>query len=162
RSEDPMADSPASTERPSKPVRRALLTRVESVQRLTPTMLRLVLGGEALERFPVGDFTDHYVKLLLPPAGAPYAAPFDQDRIKATLPREQWPRTRTYPVRDYDPANAQLTIDVVVHGDEGLAGPWAAGAKPGDQVHLLGPGGAYAPDPQADWHLFVGDASVIP
>jgi NADPH-dependent ferric siderophore reductase len=157
-----MADSPSTAERPRKPARRALLTHVESVRRLTPTMLRLVLGGEALRGFPIGDFTDHYVKQLLPPAGAPYAAPFDQERIKATLPREQWPRTRTYTVRDYDAERALLTIDVVVHGDEGLAGPWADAARPGDRLHLLGPGGAYAPDPQADWHLLVGDASVVP
>jgi NADPH-dependent ferric siderophore reductase len=26
----------------------------------------------------------------------------------------------------------------------------------------MGPGGAYAPDPSADWHLMVGDASVLP
>jgi NADPH-dependent ferric siderophore reductase len=26
----------------------------------------------------------------------------------------------------------------------------------------MGPGGAYTPDPQADWHLMVGDESVLP
>ena len=39
---------------------------------------------------------------------------------------------------------------VVDHGDVGLAGPWAAAARPGDPVRLLGPGGAYAPDEGAD------------
>jgi NADPH-dependent ferric siderophore reductase len=43
-----------------------------------------------------------------------------------------------------------------------VAGPWAARARPGDVLALRGPGGAYAPDPAADWHLLVGDASVIP
>jgi NADPH-dependent ferric siderophore reductase len=157
-----MADSTPTTERPAKPVRRALLTRVESIERLTPGMLRIVVGGEALDGFPVGDFSDHYVKLMLPPAGAPYAAPFDAEQLKATLPREQWPRMRTYTVRAFDPARRLLTLDFVVHGDEGLAGPWAAAAQVGDALQLLGPGGGYAPDPEADWHLFVGDASVIP
>ena len=32
-------------------------------------------------------------------------------------------------------AAGELTIHVVHHGDEGLAGPWAAGLRPGD-VHL--------------------------
>jgi NADPH-dependent ferric siderophore reductase len=49
-----------------------------------------------------------------------------------------------------------------VHGDSGVAGPWAAAARPGDRLELRGPGGAYAPDAGADWHLFVGDSSVLP
>ena len=48
------------------------------------------------------------------------------------------------------------------HGDEGVAGPWAATAQPGDVLHLMGPGGAYTPSPDADWHLLVGDLTVIP
>jgi NADPH-dependent ferric siderophore reductase len=138
------------------------LTRVEDAGWLTPRMVRIVLGGDDLAEFGAGEFTDHYVKLLLPPAGAPYAAPFDPAAVKAELPRDQWPRMRTYTVRDWDAGQRRLTIDVVVHGDEGIAGPWAAGARPGDLVQLLGPGGAYAPDPDAAWHLMVGDASVLP
>jgi NADPH-dependent ferric siderophore reductase len=125
-------------------------------------MARVVLGGDALAGFDAGRFTDHYVKLLFPPDGAPYQAPFDPETIKATLPREQWPRTRTYTVRAWDPDRLRLTIDFVVHGDTGVAGPWAARAQPGDQLQLLGPGGAYAPDHDADWHLMVGDPSVLP
>jgi NADPH-dependent ferric siderophore reductase len=138
------------------------LTTVESKTWLTPRMVRLVLGGDALEGFGAGEFTDHYVKLLLPPAGAPYAAPFDPAAIKAQLPRHQWPRLRTFTVRDWDPAARRLTIDFVIHGDSGLAGPWAARAQPGDRLQLLGPGGAYAPRPDAAWHLMVGDPSVLP
>ena len=144
------------------PERTPILTTVQDVGWLTPRMARIVLGGEALAGFGAGAFTDHYVKLLLPPAGAPYAAPFDPAAIKAELPREQWPRMRTYTVRDWDAERRRLTIDFVVHGDSGLAGPWAATARPGDRLQLFGPGGAYAPDPEADWHLMVGDASVLP
>jgi len=102
------------------------------------------------------------VKLQVPPRGADYAAPFDQEEIRATRPRELWPRTRTYTVAAWDPDALRLTIDFVVHGDEGVAGPWAAAAQPGDTLQLQGPGGAYAPDPEADWHLLVGDPSVVP
>jgi NADPH-dependent ferric siderophore reductase len=138
------------------------LTTVEDVSWLTPRMVRIVVGGEALEGFGAGEFTDHYVKLLLPPHGATYQAPFDPAAIKAELPRDQWPRMRTFSVRDWDPAARRLTIDFVVHGDAGLAGRWAARAQPGDKLQLLGPGGAYAPDPGADWHLMAGDPSVLP
>jgi len=144
------------------PERTPILTTVQDVSWLTPRMARVVLGGDALAGFGAGAFTDHYVKLLLPPQGATYAAPFDPAAIKAELPRDQWPRMRTYTVRDWDAAAGRLTIDFVVHGDSGIAGPWAANAKPGDRVQLFGPGGAYAPDPDAAWHQMVGDASVLP
>ena len=138
------------------------LAEVRSVEPLTPQMLRVVLGGDGLAGFGAGPFTDHYVKLQIPPDGAPYEAPFDPERIKADLPREQWPRIRTYSVRHWDPDRLELTIDFVNHGSRGVAGPWAAAAAPGDAIQLIGPGGAYAPDPEADWHLLVGDACVHP
>jgi NADPH-dependent ferric siderophore reductase len=148
--------------RTERPKRRVLQTTVHDVRRLTPHLIRVVLGGEDLEGFPAGAFTDHYVKLQIPPPGASYSAPFDPEDVKARLPREQWPRTRTYTVQDWDEQNRLLTIDFVHHGDTGVAGPWAAAAKPGDGLQLMGPGGAYTPDPRADWHLMVGDESVLP
>jgi NADPH-dependent ferric siderophore reductase len=138
------------------------LAHVVSTTPITPHMVRVVLGGDGLTGFDAGAFTDHYVKLQLPPRGADYSAPFDPEEIKARVPREHWPRTRTYTVRTWDAERGELTIDFVVHGDEGVAGPWAATAQPGDTVQLNGPGGAYTPDPDADWHLLVGDPSVIP
>jgi NADPH-dependent ferric siderophore reductase len=51
---------------------------------------------------------------------------------------------------------------LVTHGDEGIAAPWAMAAQPGDEVIVRGPGGAYAPDPAADWHLLAGDESALP
>jgi NADPH-dependent ferric siderophore reductase len=154
-----MAEAPAAT---ARPVRRTLVVRVEEIQQLTPHMVRIVFGGEDLVGFGAGAFSDHYVKLQLPPPGADYRAPFDVEQIRATRPREQWPRTRTYTVRAWDPQRTRLTLDFVVHGDVGVAGPWAAAATLGDALQLQGPGGAYTPDPQADWHLLVGDPSVIP
>ena len=152
----------ATTTPDPRPVRRPRHAPVQRVERLGPHLVRIVVAGEELAGFDAGPFTDHYVKLQLPPQGAPYRAPFDVEEIRATLPREQWPRTRTYTVRAWDPAANALTIDFVVHGDEGVAGPWAASARPGDVLQLQGPGGAYAPDPAADWHLLVGDESALP
>lgn len=125
-------------------------------------MRRIVFGGAGLRGFAAGEFTDHYVKLQFPPAGADYAAPFDQEQIRSSRPREHWPRTRTYSVRAWDQTEQRLTIDFVVHGDDGVAGPWAQRAKPGDRLQFQGPGGAYAPDPGAPAYLMVGDPSVIP
>ncbi|MFC8080897.1 siderophore-interacting protein [Streptomyces sp. NPDC057307] len=136
--------------------------RVVRSQRITPHMVRLVLGGDGPAGLEAGEFTDHYVKLLFAPEGVSYPEPFDMDRVREDFPREQWPATRTYTVREWNRAAGEITIDFVVHGDEGLAGPWAAAARPGETVLFLGPGGSYAPDPAADWHLFVGDESALP
>jgi NADPH-dependent ferric siderophore reductase len=102
------------------------------------------------------------VKLQFPPAGTSYGPPFELEQVRAERPKQEWPRVRAYTVSDWDRERGLLTIDVVVHGDEGVAGPWVAAARPGDLLQLRGPGGAYAPDPEADWHLMAGDASVIP
>jgi len=124
-------------------------------------MIRIVLESEGLRDFPVGEFTDHYVKLQLPPPGAKYTPPFDPVQIRESLGKDQWSRQRTYTVRDADPEAGTITIDFVTHGS-GLAGPWAVAARPGDLIQLVGPGGAYAPDRGADWHLLAGDEAAIP
>lgn len=149
-------------ERPARKPRTPHSARVVRTERLTPHMQRVVLGGEGLAEFAAGTCTDHYVKLLLAPEGVSYPEPFDLERIREERPREQWPVTRTYTVRAWDPEHRELTLDFVLHGDEGLAGPWAMRAQPGDVVRFMGPGGAYTPDLSADWHLLVGDESALP
>ncbi|WP_460063708.1 siderophore-interacting protein [Streptomyces sp. YKOK-I1] len=149
-------------ERPARKPRTPHAAQVVRTERLTPHMQRVVLGGEGLAEFSAGTCTDHYVKLLFGPEGVTYPEPFDLERIRAEFPREQWPVTRTYTVRAWNPEHRELTLDFVIHGDEGLAGPWAARVQPGETVHFMGPGGAYTPDTAADWHLLAGDESALP
>lgn len=125
-------------------------------------MVRVVFGGDGLTGFSAGGFADHYVKLLFPATDAGYPEPFDPQRAREELPRDQWPRVRTYTVRHWDPDACELSVDFVVHGESGLAGPWAARATAGDEMYIAGPGGGYAPDPTADWHLLAGDESALP
>ncbi|WP_420814705.1 siderophore-interacting protein [Kineococcus siccus] len=134
---------------------------VQRVERLTPQMVRVVLGGSDLADFTAPE-ADSYVKLVFPVPGVAYAQPLDVAAEKASRPREEWPVLRTYTVRAVDPVAGELTIDFVHHGDAGLAGPWAAAAQPGDEIWLMGPGGDYSPSPGAPWHLLVGDASALP
>ncbi|WP_336321628.1 siderophore-interacting protein [Streptomyces lavendofoliae] len=149
-------------EQPARKAPKAREARVVRTERLTPHMVRVVLGGEGLDGFAADEFTDHYIKLIFAAPGVTYPEPFDMTRIREEFPREQWPTTRTYTVRAWDPDQRELTVDFVVHGDEGLAGPWAARVRVGETVRFLGPGGGYAPDPAADRHLLVGDESALP
>ncbi len=143
------------------PARTPIVATVTSTEPLASHMIRIILQSEELKGFPVGEFTDHYVKLQLPPAGASYEAPFDPAEVRERLAKAEWHRQRTYTVRDADPESGTITIDFVTHGS-GLAGPWARDARPGDLIQMIGPGGAYAPDPDADWHLLAGDDAAIP
>src|SRR6202020_3118701 len=75
---------------------------------------------------------------------------------------DRHPLPRTSPPRRADAERQVVAIDFVVHGDEGIAAPWAAHAEPGDILTLSGAGGAYRPDPDCGWHLFAGDESALP
>ena len=157
-----MTSLPATTSatKKSRPqVTLAVLRREE----LSPHMVRIVAGGPGFaDDYINNDFVDRYVKIVFPQPGVDYPEPLDLWAIRETLPREQWPYTRTYTVRWVDTAGGELAIDFVVHGDEGLAGPWAAKAEPGDSLIFTGPGGAYNPDPAADWYLLAGDEAALP
>lgn len=132
-----------STE-PLKRVKQNYETLVQSAERLTPSMVRLVLTGADLAEFVDLPWADHYVKFALPKSGDLPAA------------------TRSYTVRSWDPEAGQLAIDVVVHGSRGRVGPWADDVQPGDRLLLRGQGGSYRPEPDYDWHLMIGDESALP
>ncbi|WP_371530175.1 siderophore-interacting protein [Streptomyces sp. NBC_01283] len=149
-------------ERPARKAPKTHVGRVVRTERLTPHMQRVVLGGEGLAEFATDGSTDHYVKLLFDAEGVTYPEPFDMQRIREEFPRDQWPVTRTYTVRSWDAETRELAVDFVIHGDEGLAGPWARDAEAGTTIRFLGPGGGYAPDADADWHLLAGDESALP
>ena len=135
---------------------------VRSSTRLTPSMIRVVLADGDLDRFTMTADTDAYVNVAIPPQGAPYDAVFDAKQVRDEHPADVQPARRRYTVRSWDDATKVLTLDFVVHGTEGVAGPWAASVQAGDVLVFDGPGSGYRPDPEADWHLLVGDESALP
>lgn len=137
---------------------------VARTEQLAPHMVRVVLGGAGFDTFTPSEFTDSYVKIAFVPDSVDVSAlprPLTLDSFTELAP-ESAPVVRTYTVRRADPSAREIAIDFVVHGDHGVAGPWADTAKPGDPVYLMGPSGAYAPDPDADWYLFAGDEAGLP
>jgi len=118
-------------------------------QRATLTVLRSAPLNEHLIRvhftsddFRPSEFSDSYVKFI-----------FDRDGGEAL---------RTYTIRSVDSATGEIAVDFVHHGDEGIGGPWAATVSPGTTIDVYGPGGAYSPRPDADWHLLAGDEAALP
>ncbi|WP_367882202.1 siderophore-interacting protein [Rathayibacter oskolensis] len=112
-------------------------------ERLAEHLVRVHLGGEGVDGFLAEAdaarlaATDRYVKLLLPPAGSPLEPPFDLDALRASVAPEDLPVRRTYTVRSV--GERSIAVDFVVHGDEGVAGPWAAAARPGDRLAMSAP-----------------------
>jgi NADPH-dependent ferric siderophore reductase len=113
-------------------------------------MRRVTLAGEALHTLDPTPYADRYVKIVVAPAPVP-----EVDGTPAGRPT-----VRAYTVRAVRPG--EWDVDVLLHGDVGLGGPWAARVCPGDEVAFLGPGGGYTPDPSAPWHLLAGDESALP
>ncbi|HTQ22653.1 siderophore-interacting protein [Mycobacterium sp.] len=141
--------------------------QVVGTQQLAPHMVRVALGSNDFDTFVPSKFTDSYVKLVFvaddldDSAVAALPQPLTLDSF-AELPPEDRPSVRTMTVRRVDEAAREIAVDIVVHGEHGVAGAWAAAAQPGQRIYLMGPGGAYTPDPAADWHLLAGDESALP
>jgi len=114
---------------------------VTSASDLGPRMRRIELRAPSLASFAYQAGQD--VMLVLGQAG---------DR----------PLSRRYTIRAHDPRTQSLELNVVAHGVEGIGAQWAANAQPGDRVNGVGPRGKIYLDPDAEWHLFLGDETAGP
>ena len=145
-----------------RPARPQAILAVQRREQLSPHTVRITAGGEGFDELRMNDFTDKYAKILFVDPALGLTPPYDLAALRESLPPGRQPVTRTYTLRRADPQARELTIDFVVHGDDGIAAPWAAHAEPGDLLTMSGAGGAYRPDPGSDWHLLAGDESALP
>jgi NADPH-dependent ferric siderophore reductase len=146
----------------ARPARPQAVLAVLGREQLSPHTVRITAGGPGFEALRMNEFTDKYAKILFVDPALGLTPPYDLAALRESLPPGQQPVTRTYTLRRADPRRQEVTIDFVVHGDEGIAAPWAARAEPGDVLTMSGAGGAYRPDPASDWHLLAGDESALP
>ena len=112
---------------------------VRSTTQLTPSIVRIVLADGDLDRFVMPADTDTYVNVAIPPEGAPYGGVFDAKQVREEHPADVQPARRRYTVRTWDDATKELTLDFVVHGTDGVAGPWAAAREAGRRARLRRP-----------------------
>ena len=155
--------------RPTPPQNATMLVaEVLRAERVTPTMMRVTLGGGALSAFEPMGF-DQWFRLFLPArsdAETSYALPAKINLLGymqyLAMPKATRPAMRNYTVRQFRPAERELDIDFVAHGDNGPASRWAAAARVGDTVALLDQGTMFSPVDGTDWHLLVGDESGLP
>ncbi|MER7117301.1 siderophore-interacting protein [Saccharomonospora azurea] len=146
-----------------------LTAHVRHVRAITPRLVRVTFTGPDLAHV-VDGAPDQYVKVFFPTPGtrAPQLPPTLADdamswyRRYLAMPDGVRPAMRTYTVRHARPWAAELDIDFVLHDDAGPGSSWAANARPGDEVALLGPHGLYDVPAGTSWQLLVGDESAVP
>ena len=151
-----------------------LVCRVVRRRRLSPSFVRVTLGGQSLAGFvPLG--ADQWIRLFLPvDDGASLArvpgrlTPRSYLRY-LTLARADRPVMRSYTVAEFradGPDGPELDLDIVLHrgadGERGRAADWAASCSPGDPVGLIDGGlGFVLPQGSARVEL-VGDVTALP
>lgn len=156
--DDPAQHQPAPAKPPKAQIDLTVVQRLE----LSPSMVRIVASIGDPSSFRDIEPPEKYCKLVFFDPELGLGAHPDYWSLRETLPREHLPVTRHMTLRHVDLEAGQLWIDVALHGDSGWAGPWAAGAQPGDTIVAVGPGGKWIPDPQASWSLMLGDEAAIP
>ena len=120
--------------------RRRTLT-VQTVERLTPHMLRIGFTSDDLHDF-VSLSADDHIKLFFPVAG-------ERDCM------------RDYTPRCFDTERGTITLDFAMH-DAGVATKWAIAAKVGDRLEIGGPRGSAVIPTDFDWYWLIGDETALP
>ncbi|HMS76139.1 MAG: siderophore-interacting protein [Gordonia sp.] len=142
----------------------ALLFTVDTVEDLSPHMRRFTFSGDAVGAYiATGQFPN--IKIFLPHPDGTYDVPELDDPTSGTETvlrsrPELHARVRTYTVRRYDREKNTLSIDFVLHGDEGIASAWAMRARPGTTLGIAGGGGRHIG--QGDHYLIAGDETGLP
>lgn len=147
-----------------RPFRRGpYLLQVVRTERLTPSLLRVILGGEELAEYPA-DAAGAHIKVLVPRPGQvkPLLPVLGEGRPKWDAPQEERPFMRTYTVRWVDNKRRELALEFVLHDHGGPAASWAQNAKAGDWIAITGAGRQVEFPAACDWHLFVGDSTALP
>ncbi|MFF0185957.1 siderophore-interacting protein [Streptomyces sp. NPDC005244] len=156
--------------------------RVVTTRRLGPSLVRVTFGGPDLEEFH-SDGRDQSLSLFLPhPGQSEPAVPVELGegwwQGWRELPDDVRAVMRSYTLRSlrHEPGGpTEIDIDFVLHGtDPGAAVPagpasrWAAGARAGDRVVLLGPALAdnrairFRPPTGTDLVVLWGDETALP
>ncbi|MGO1183018.1 MAG: siderophore-interacting protein [Micrococcaceae bacterium] len=147
-----------------------VVTQVLRTERVTPHMTRVTFSGGQLDRFRFQGF-DQWFRLAIPVSEDSHFERMPQKfgmggYLKyLTLPKGTRPVIRNYTVRDFRAATpgvpAEMDVDFLVHGTEGVAGPWAESAEPGAEVAFIDQGCGWKPVDAART-MIVADESGLP
>ena len=154
-----------TTKQPSRPPFRRpppLVVEVRRVERVTPRMVRITVGGEQMAGFQTKGAAEHIRVYLPDEVTGELAMPSKGPDGNAFPPDGGQPPSRAYTPLRWNPDKLEMDIEFALH-DGGLASGWAENVKAGDPAIISGrAGGAYFPDTSADWYVIGGDATALP
>lgn len=136
---------------------------VTHTRTLSPSLIRITLGGDGIADFLTTGIGDEYVRVFFPHGD-------DPTDVSLPVPEGDWwaspegaPEApmRTYTISAVRPEVGEVDIDFVVHL-AGIAGPWAASARPGHVLGLNSPTGLYSPPEDIEWQVLVADLTGVP
>jgi NADPH-dependent ferric siderophore reductase len=146
--------------------------QVVRTRRLGPSLVRVSFTGEDLRYF-LSDGRDQSLSLFLPAEGRTEpAVPVELGdgwwQAWRELPDDVRAVMRSYTLRSLRRNPDEIDIDFVLHEPAGPASRWAARARAGDKVQLLGPAVAdnrairFRPPEDTDLVLLWGDGTALP
>ena len=146
---------------------RPFAVRVARTERLSSTFQRVTVTGDGLADFAPHGYDQRINLLFLNDDPDHQAIVQAADWLAAC--RSGPAPLRTYTVRAFRPSVLELDIDFALHGDSGPASRWAAAARPGDRVVLIGATQpedrgdvAWTPPPAAQRVLVAADETALP
>lgn len=123
--------------------------RLAQRQWLTPDYVRIRLEGADLIGFDSPGSDDH-IRVFFPDI-----APESIDELRAAPSREYTPLA-------WDADAGWLDLEFAIHGDAGVAAPWAANAELGSIAGVGGPRGSMLITGRPDAWLLAGDETAVP
>ncbi|WP_166427093.1 siderophore-interacting protein [Nonomuraea mesophila] len=147
--------------------------RVDRLERLSPSFLRVTFQGDDLRVFADNGY-DQRLKLILPvpehglshlPTGPGWYMRWRE------LDEDKRNPMRTYTARLVRPEAGEVDVDVVMHPDGGPVARWAEQVRPGDVAALFGPDARYEgphgglefrPPAGTGCVLLAGDETAVP
>ncbi len=121
--------------------------RLAAREFLTPGYVRIRLEGDELHGFQSLGADDH-IRMFFPDG--------DVDSVE---------QLRAAPSREYTPlewGDGWLDLEFAIHGDEGVAAPWAATAPLGSPAGVGGPRGSKVLVGRPDAWFLAGDETAVP
>lgn len=138
--------------------------RVVRTADIAPRLRRITVAGDDLAGFRADGPADH-VKVFFPDPVTDILTVPEPGGFRSPAADGSLPILRDYtPVafRAEGPAGPELDLDFVLHGDHGVAGPWASRAQVGDELGIGGPRGSLGAPAGASRAVIVADESALP
>jgi len=146
--------------------------QVVRTRRLGPSLVRVSFAGEDLQHF-FSHGCDQSLSLFIPAAGrtepgVPVELGDGWWQAWRELPDHMRAVMRSYTLRSLRRDPDEIDIDFVLHEPAGPASAWAARARAGDKVQLLGPAVAdnrairFRPPEDTDLVVIWGDETAVP